>query len=59
MHRGGNLLLVLTYPLMMKRMEITGRDQGLLQARPSLMKTSTVIDENTMAYLLEAWVMML
>ena len=31
---------------MMKRTEITGRDQELLQVRPSLMKTSTIIDEN-------------
>ena len=34
MHNGGSLLPVLTYPLMMKRMAITGRDQELLQARP-------------------------
>ena len=46
MHKEGGLLPVLTYPLMMKRMAITGKDQELLQVRPSLMKTSTIIDEN-------------
>ena len=58
MHRGGGLLPVLTYPLMMKRMAIIGRDQELLQMRPSLMKTGTIIDENTRAHLVKAWVMM-
>ena len=58
MRGGGGLLPVLTYPLMMKRTEITGRDQELLQVRPSLMKMSTIIDENIRAYLLDACVMM-
>ena len=58
MHRGGGLLLVLTYPLIMKRTAIIGRDQELLQMRPSLMKTSTIIDENIRAHLVKAWVMM-
>ena len=46
MHKEGGLLPVLTYPLMMKRMAITGKDQELLQVRPSLMKTSAIINEN-------------
>ena len=58
MHCAGDLLPALAYPLMMKRTAITGRDQELLQARPSLMKTSTIIDENTRAHLVGAWVMM-
>ena len=53
-HRGDDLLPVLTYPLMMKRTAITGRDQELLQVRPSLMKMSIIIDENTKAHLVEA-----
>ena len=57
MHRGGDLLLVLTYPLMMKGTEITGKDQELLQVRPSLMKMSTIINKNIRAHLVEAWVM--
>ena len=57
MHRGGDLLPVLTYPLMMKRTEITGKDQELLQVRPSLMKMGTIINENIRAHLVEAWVM--
>ena len=58
MHRGGGLLPVMTYLLMMKMTKITGRDQELLQARHSLMKTSTIIDENIRAHLVEAWAMM-
>ena len=58
MHGGGGLLPILTYSLMMKRIEITGKDQELLQVRPSFMKMSTIIDENAKAYLVEAWVMM-
>ena len=60
MHRGSGFLPVLTYPLVMKRkrMAITGRDQGLLQVRPSFMKMSIIVDENTKAHLVEAWVMM-
>ena len=58
MHRGSGLLPVLTYPLVIKRTAITGRDQEPLQVRHSLMKTSTIVDENTMAHLVEAWVMM-
>ena len=58
MHSGGGLLPAPAYPLMMKRTAITGEDQELLQARPSLMKTSTIIDENTRAHLVRAWVMM-
>ena len=52
--RRGGLLPVLTYPLIMKRTTITGRDQELLQVRPSLMKTSTIIDENTRVHLVKA-----
>ena len=59
MHGGGGLLPILTYSLMMKRIEITGKDQELLQVRPSFMKMSTIIDENTMAHLIKVWVMML
>ena len=58
MHKRGGFLPVLTYPLMMKRTAITSKNQELLKARPSLMKTSNVIDENTRAHLVEAWVMM-
>ena len=58
MHRGGGLLPVLTYPLMTKRMEITGKGQEFLQVRPSPMKMSIIIDENIKAHLVEAWVMM-
>jgi len=57
MHSEGDLLLVLTYPLKMKRMTIIGRDQEFLQARLSLMKTSTIIDENVRACPVGAWVM--
>ena len=58
MHGGGGLLPILTYSLMMKRIEITGKDQELLQVRPSFMKMSTIIDENIRGHLLEAWEMM-
>ena len=58
MHGGGGLLPVLTYSLMMKRIEIIGKDQELLQVRPSFMKMSTIIDENIRGHLLEAWEMM-
>ena len=54
----GGLLPVLTYPLMIKMIEITSRDQELLQVRPSFMKMSTIIDENIRGHLLEAWEMM-
>ena len=55
----GGLLPVLTYPLMMKRTTITGRDQELLQVRLSLMKTSPIIDENAGARPVGAWAMTL
>ena len=58
MHRRGSLLPVLTCPLMMNRTTITDRDQELFQARLSLMKMSTIIDENIRAHLVGAWVMM-
>ena len=58
MHGGGGLLPILTYSLMMKRIEITGKDQELLQVRPSFMKMSTIIDKNIRGHLLEAWEMM-
>ena len=58
MRRGGSLLPVLTYPLMMMKTEITGKGQELLQVRPSPMKMSTIIDENIKAHLVEAWVTM-
>ena len=44
MHSGGGPLPAPTYPLMMKRTAITSGDQELPQAKPSLMKTSTIID---------------
>ena len=58
MHSGGGPLPDPTYPLMMKRMTIIGRDQELSQVRPSLMKMSTIIDGNTRAHLVRAWVML-
>ena len=58
MHGGGGLLPILTYSLMMKRIEITSKDQELLQVKPSFMKMSTIIDENIRGHLLEAWEMM-
>ena len=56
--RGGSLFLVLTYPLMMIRMEITGKGQELLQVRLFPMKMSTIINENIKAHPVRAWVMM-
>ena len=57
MHSEGGLLPVLTYPLKMKRTTIIDRDQEFLQVRLSLMKTSTLIDENAGARPVGAWVM--
>ena len=58
MHSEGGPLLAPTYPLMMKRTSVIGRDQELPQAKPSLMKMSTVMDGDARDHLVMAWVMM-
>ena len=51
----GDLILTLTYPLMMKAMMTIGRDREPLKAKPFLMKKSITRGANVEAYLLEAW----
>ena len=50
-----DLILTLTYPLMMKAMMTIGRDQEPLQVRPSLMKKSITRGTNADAHFLGAW----
>ena len=55
MHNEGDLILGLTYPLMMKVTMIIGKDRELPQVRPFLMKKSITRGISVKAYLLGAW----
>ena len=55
----GDLILTLTYPLMMKAMMTIGRDREPLKAKPSLMKKNITRGANAEAHLLGAWDTML
>ena len=58
MYNEADLILALTCPPMMKAIMTIGKDQELLQARPSLMKKGTTRGANIKAHLLGAWGMM-
>ena len=58
MHSKGGPLPVSTYPLMRRRMSVTGGDQELPQVKPSPMKKSSVINGDIRARLVRVWVMM-
>ena len=55
MHNEGDLILALTCPPMMKAIMTIGRDQELLQGRPSLMKKGITGGLYVKAHLLGAW----
>ena len=55
MHNEDDFILALICPPMMKAIMTIGRDQELLQGRPSLMKKGTTRGPNVKAHLLEAW----
>ena len=57
MHSKNELLPVLIYPLMMKKMINIGEDRELHQARLSLTMKSTIINVDTRARLVKAWEM--
>ena len=54
MHNEGDIILALICPSMMKAIMTIGRDQELLQGRPSLMKKGTIRGPNVKAQLLVA-----
>ena len=55
MHNEDNLILGLTYHLMMKVTMTIGKDRGLPQVRPFLTKKSTTGGVSVKARLLGAW----
>ena len=58
MHIEDGPLPALTYSLMRRRTSVTSGDQELPQAKPSLMKKSSVMNGDIRAHLVRVWVMM-